>query len=269
MTHPLFAQGTVAPAAAARLAGHPLAVMLDVDGTLAPIVPRPQDALVPNETRQVLALLTTLPGVHVVLVSGRAAFDVQRMVPVRNVWVIGNHGFEVIAPDGEEQTPAELAPVRGAVARAARRLEVLVAPVPGVTVEDKGWTMSVHYRQADEAVVPRLLDSVRQVALPLGLRVTEGKKVIEVRPPARVDKGTAVIRLGATLGAFADEASILFVGDDSTDEDAFRALRARRAGAVTVRVTHGDDETPTSAEFTLRDTAEVLAFLEWLLRQRR
>ena len=268
MTRALFTQDTAAPAAAARLTGHPLTVMLDVDGTLAPIVPRPQDALVPNETRQVLELLTALSDVHVVLVSGRAAFDVQRMVPVHNVWVIGNHGFEVIAPDGEEQTPAELAPVRSAVARAARRLEALVAPVPGVTVEDKGWTMSVHYRQADEAVVPRLLDSVRHVALPLGLRVTEGKKVIEVRPPARIDKGTAVIRLGTALGAFADGASVLFVGDDSTDEDAFRALRARHAAAVTARVTHGDEQTPTSAEFTLNDTADVLEFLTWLLQQR-
>ncbi|HET7620967.1 MAG TPA: trehalose-phosphatase [Gemmatimonadaceae bacterium] len=276
----------VSDSVAARLDGRPLAVMLDVDGTLAPIAPRPEEAAVPAETRRVVAALAVHPDVRVVLVSGRAAADARRIVGVANVWVIGNHGFEVVSPDGEELEQPELEPWRAAVARAARRIAPLVAPVPGVILEDKGWTLSVHYRLADPKVVPRLVESVERAAAPLGLRVSRGKMVVEVRPDVRVDKGTAVLRLAAELGAIsrrdgagvAEDAdggtanggtgSALFIGDDRTDEDAFRALRSRSARAVTVRVTHGD-EVATAAEFLVEDPAAVRVFLEWLLERSR
>jgi trehalose-phosphatase len=270
---------------AARLAGRPLAVLLDVDGTLAPIAPRPEEAAVPAETRKVVAALAALPDVRVALVSGRAAADARRMVGVANVWVIGNHGFEVVSPDGGELPQPELEPWRSAVARAARRIAPLVAPVPGVLLEDKGWTLSVHYRLADPKVVPRLVESVERVAEPLGLRVMRGKMVVEVRPDVRVDKGTAELRLANQLGALArreddvsgddrdaaagdGNGSAVFVGDDRTDEDAFRALRSRSARVVTVRVTHGE-EMATAAEFSLEDPAAVRSFLEWLLERAR
>jgi len=260
--------------------------MLDVDGTLAPIAPRPEEAAVPAETRRVVAALAARPDVRVVLVSGRAAADARRMVGVANVWVIGNHGFEAVSPDGDELEQPELEPWRSAIARAARRIAPLVAPVPGVLLEDKGWTLSVHYRLADSKVVPRLIESVERVAEPLGLRVSRGKMVVEVRPDVRVDKGTAVLRLAAELGALPGRengaleredgaapatgagGSTLFVGDDRTDEDAFRALRSRSSRAVTVRVTHGEDLT-SAAEFSVEDPAAVRSFLEWLLERSR
>jgi trehalose-phosphatase len=259
--------------------------MLDVDGTLAPIAPRPEEAIVPDETRRVVAALAALPNVRVVLVSGRAAADARRMVGVAKVWVIGNHGFEAVSPDGGELEQPELGPWRSAIARAARRIAPLVAPVPGVLLEDKGWTLSVHYRLADPLVVPRLIESVERAAEPLGLRVMRGKMVVEVRPDVRVDKGTAVLRLAAELGALpgresgvteddGDSAaataggSTLFVGDDRTDEDAFRALRSRSPRVVTVRVTHGED-IATAAEFSVEDPAAVRSFLEWLLQRSR
>jgi trehalose-phosphatase len=260
----------VSPALAARLDGIPLVIMLDVDGTLAPITSRPEEATVPPETRRVIAALAALDPVRVVLVSGRAAAQARRMVSVANVWAIGNHGFEVVTPEGEELVDPALAPVRPAIAQASHQLARLVAPVPGVILEDKGWTLSVHYRLADPLVIPRLIESVKHVASQLGLRVTMGKMVIEVRPPAPplVDKGTAVLQLDNRLGGLRDGGSSVFIGDDTTDEDAFRALRARSARAVTVRVRH-DEETQTSAEFAVRDTAEVRVFLEWLLERRR
>lgn len=271
----------VASGVAARLSGKPLVVMLDVDGTLAPIAPRPEQAAVPAETRRVVAALAALGDVRVALVSGRAAADARRMVGATNVWVIGNHGFEVISPQGGELEQAELEPWRQAVARAARRIATLVEPVPGVILEDKGWTLSVHYRLADGNVVPRLVESVERVAEPLGLRVTRGKMVVEVRPDVRVDKGTAVLRLATELGAIParerdaleddrggmpddERGSAVFVGDDRTDEDAFRALRSRSRRVVTVRVTHGE-EVATAAEFSVEDPAAVRSFLEWLL----
>jgi len=277
----------VVDAVAERLSSRPLAVMLDVDGTLAPIAPRPEDATVPRETSRVIAALAALPDVRVALVSGRAAADARRMVGVANVWVIGNHGFEVVSPDGGELARPELEHWRSAVARAARRIAPLVAPVRGVLLEDKRWTLSIHYRLAEPAVVPKLIESVERVAAPLGLVVTRGKMVLEVRPDVRLDKGTAVLRLATELGALpgtdnglpptvpdgeqtagAAHGSALFVGDDRTDEDAFRALRTRSTRPVTVRVTHGEEMT-TAAEFSVEDPAAVRAFLEWLLERSR
>lgn len=258
----------LSPALAARLSGEPLVLMLDVDGTLAPIAPRPEAAAVPPETRSTVAALAARPGVHVALVSGRAAAEARRLVGAANVWAIGNHGFEIVSPDGEELVDPALTPQRAAVAQAARRLAPALAPARGVIVEDKGWTLSVHYRLADPAVVPRVRELVADTARSLGLRVTEGKMVLEVRPDARVDKGTAVLQLARRLGGLAPRASAAFVGDDRTDEDAFRALRSRAPAAVTIRVAV-EPEVATAAEFVVRDPAEVLDFLEWLLAARR
>jgi trehalose-phosphatase len=252
---------------AARLSGTPCVVMLDVDGTLAPIAPRPEAAEVPPETRRVVAVLAARDDVRVVLVSGRAANDARRLVSVDGVWVIGNHGFEILSPNGEEVIDPEVACTRPLIAQAADRIAPQVEYVPGVILENKGWTLSIHYRLADPAVVPRLRATVEEAALPLGLRVTDGKKVIEVRPSTRIDKGTAVLSLGTRLGGLQEGGSLVFIGDDRTDEDAFRALRDQSPDAVTVRVIHEED-VQTSAEFALRDTTEVRAFLQWLLDER-
>jgi trehalose-phosphatase len=257
----------IPPAVATRLVGTPCVVMLDVDGTLAPIAPRPEAAEVPPDTKRVIAALVERDGVHVVLVSGRAANDARRLVSVDGVWVIGNHGFEVLSPNGEEVIDPEVASTRPFIAQAAGRIGPQVEYVPGVILENKGWTLSIHYRLADPAVLPRLRATVEEAALPLGLRVTDGKKVIEVRPSTRIDKGTAVLSLGTRLGGLGEGGSLIFIGDDRTDEDAFRALREQSPDALTVRVVH-DEDVQTSAEFALRDTAEVQTFLERLLELR-
>lgn len=252
-----------------RLAGRPLTVMLDVDGTLAPIAPRPDAAAVPPETRKAISALASCSGVHVALVSGRAAADARRMVGVAAAWVIGNHGYQLTGPQGEEVlSEPELEGYRRLVAQAAARIEPLVRTVPGVIFENKVWTLSIHYRLAPREVIPRLRASVSETAAQLGLRVTEGKEVLEVRPPSRVDKGTAVLLLATRLGGLGETASLVYVGDDTTDEDAFRALRHRAPRAVTVRV-QLESDARTAAEFTVRDPDEVRQFLDWLLAARR
>lgn len=252
---------------AARLDGTPLILMLDVDGTLAPIAPRPEDAAVSPATRALLALLVALPGVHLVLVSGRSASDAQGIVGVRGVWTVGNHGFEILTPSGQVETDADLADQSAAITQAARELEPIVAAVHGARLENKRWTLSVHYRLAARDAVPSLRSAVERVALGLRLRVTDGKEVVEVRPVAHVDKGTAVVTMGERLHGFDASASILFAGDDRTDEDAFRSLRARSPRAVTIRVDESG-ENETTAEITLRDPAAVHEFLEWLAARR-
>ena len=263
MTRPLL---PVAPDVGARLSGTPLLVMLDVDGTLAPIAERPEEAAVPPGTRRVVAALAALPGVNVAFVSGRAASDVMRLTDVRGAWVIGNHGFEIVPPGADAGSIAPLGEQRE-VAAATRELGAATAGMAGVIVEDKRYTSSVHFRLADPAIVDALRTIVARVANRHGLRVVEGKKVLEVRPHTDVHKGTAAVGLArAVLGARPGGAAVYF-GDDTTDEDAFASLRAEVPVAVTARVSDTDDAR-TSAEFVVRDTDEVRRFLEWLERQR-
>jgi trehalose-phosphatase len=240
----------------ARLAGSPLIVLLDVDGTLAPIAPRPEDASVPASTRDALAALARARDTHVALVSGRGADDARRLVGVDGVWAIGNHGLETLGPDGVLVIDARVAGWERALRSVRAAAEEAVASVPGARVEDKRATLSVHYRLANAGDVPRLESAVAAAADRAGLRVTHGRKVIEVRPPLAVDKGTAVIALARRLGATGSSASILFAGDDTTDEDAMAALRGRHADAVTIHV-EGEEPRATRAEFSVRSPAEL------------
>jgi trehalose-phosphatase len=233
--------------------------MLDVDGTLAPIVLHPSFARVPDETRRVVASLAGRPDVFVVLVSGRAAADAWRVVGVEKAWTIGNHGAEVMRPTGEIEVDAAVARYAQPMAETASALAPLLAPFDGVTLENKRWTLGVHYRAADDGIVPRLRADVGRVAALHGLRVTQGKKVFEVRPPTPVDKGTAIQRVAGALGALNDDASMLFAGDDATDEDAFLLLRSQYPRAVTIHI--GDQE-ETAAEFRLAAPEQLYTRLQ-------
>lgn len=248
-----------------RLGGSPLILMLDVDGTLAPIASRPEEAAVPAETRRVIAALAARgPAVKVALVSGRVASDARRMVGVANLWVVGNHGAETIGPDGEAIVDSRVLPFRQAIAAAARQLTAKAAPVPGVLVENKVWSLAVHWRQADQGIVARLRALVDEVAQRHGLTVRDGKSVYELRPPVNVHKGTAVLALAQSLGALAPGASLMYVGDDVTDEDAFRILRAQLPHAVTAHVGDG----PTAAEYSLPNPEAVRELLASLASRR-
>jgi trehalose 6-phosphate phosphatase len=257
----------LAPDTKARLAGTPLVVMLDVDGTLAPIAPVFDQATVPVEAQRAVALLVKLPEVHVALVSGRTAAVARRMVGVRNVWVVGNHGFEIEGPNGESFADPKVMSYRDVIATAVTRLQPRIRAMEGVIVENKTITLSVHWRLAEPATGPRLREVVDEVAAALGLRVTEGKRIFEIKPPALIDKGTAVLALAERLTSARDDASIVFAGDDVTDEDAIRALRAHHPRAVSIRLL-GEEIPPTEAEFSLHGTDATRQFLEALARAR-
>jgi trehalose-phosphatase len=170
---------------AARIAGRPLLIMLDVDGTLAPIALLPSLARVPDETRRIVARLVQHPGIAVALVSGRAAHDAQRLVAVDGVWTIGNHGAEVLSPSGDLTVEPAIVHYGPAIEAAANALAPLVDVVEDVVVENKAWSLAVHYRAADEQLVPRLRDYVARVAAENGLRVADGKRCSKsVRPSA-------------------------------------------------------------------------------------
>jgi trehalose-phosphatase len=247
----------------ARLTGRPLLLMFDVDGTLAPLAPHPSLARVPDETRRLVAWMVTKPNVFVALVSGRAAHDARRLVGVERVWTIGNHGAELMAPNGDTEVDPDVASYAESIATAANALGPLLEPLRGVLLENKRWTLSVHFRMADEGILLPLRATVDGVVAQNGLRVTEGKKVLEIRPPVPIDKGTAVYRLARDLGALADGASLVFAGDDLTDEDAFRRLRAQHPKAVTI---HVGDQADTAAEFVVPDPDDVLELLRRIAR---
>ena len=256
-------------AIAERLAHSPLLVALDIDGTLAPIAPTPEQAAVPPATRRTLERLTRLPHVHVAFVTGRAAADGRQLVAVSNSWTIGNHGVEVIDPGGALRVNAAAEAYAPAVARAVRLLRDRLGGYRGVLVEDKTWTVSVHVRLAEDAVVPNVAREVAAIARELGLRQLEGKKIFELRPPIAIHKGIALLDVAAALGVVRGDVmtgSLLYVGDDRTDEDAFRVLPPPPAHAVTVHV--GSAELPdgqqTIAELLVADPAAVHEFLQWL-----
>jgi trehalose-phosphatase len=254
----------------ARLSGHPLLLLLDIDGTISPIAPRPEYAIVPGTTQGVLNELAAAPDVIVAAITGRGAADGRRIVCVDDAWIIGNHGIELAAPRREPTVRQEVARfeplMHEAVARARRFCES--DGHQGVIVEDKHWTLSVHYRLAHPRIVPELKTEVERIAADLGLNVTHGKEVIEMRPPVALDKGTAALSLAETLGATHAGASLLAAGDDRTDEDMFRALRSHQPRAVTVRVGPESVSQASEAEFRVADTDAMRALLSAVLELR-
>ncbi len=254
----------------ARLSGSPLLALLDVDGTLAPIASTPQVAEVPERTRAVVAALARSSDVHVAVVSGRAARDAQRMLGVGGVWVMGNHGMEWIDPAGATHTHRSASPYTADVQEASHEIAAAVADIPGVLVEDKGPTASVHYRLAGRDRIGEVRAIVGHAASKHALHIMEGREVLELRPPVDVNKGTAAVDLAGEVGIDASSGSVLYAGDDRTDEDAFRALRAAFPRAVTVCVAR-EAAVPTegtAAEFYVRDTEELRELLEWLAARR-
>jgi trehalose-phosphatase len=179
------------------------------------------------------------------------------MVPVAGAWVVGNHGAERLAPDGAHEVDPAVAPYGTALREAAAELARLAADLPGAWVEDKAWTLSLHYRQAAPDAAAGLVAAGRDVAARLGLRAGAGKMVLEVKAPADVNKGTAGVALARSLGADRAPGGVFAAGDDVTDEDLFRAVRAEVARSVTVRVGAGE----SAAEWRADGTAALVEVL--------
>jgi trehalose 6-phosphate phosphatase len=233
---PLLAELARAPGEAALL--------LDVDGVLAPIVPRPEDARVPDETRRELGRLAGRYAL-VACVTGRASEDAKEIVGVDGVTIVGEHGLE-LAPDAEQWV--------GRLADFADR-----AGWPG---ERKRLTVSFHWRTApDEQAAIAALARVAERARAEGLDPRWGRKVLEVRPPVRADKGTAVTRLLDERGL----RRALYAGDDTTDLDAFRALDELDLGVrVAVDSAEAPPELRGAADVVVGGPAELLELLRGL-----
>lgn len=198
-----------------------MAILTDIDGTLAPIVPTPDMSEVPEE---LLALLGELNGKYLLVagISGRKTEDALDLVGIREMVYFGNHGFEILR-DGEVEVIPEALPYLERVQELERRAKEELAP-RGAFVEEKGITASVHYRNVPPEVGERCVEFVKAEGERLGLRITVGRGVVEARPPIRADKGTAV---RALVEEYRPRRA-MFLGDDTTDLDAFRELEKLR-----------------------------------------
>jgi trehalose 6-phosphate phosphatase len=239
-------------------------VALDFDGTLVPIVDDPDDAHLDPVTHAALVKLAARPDTDLAIVSGRALEDVRSRVAVDGVFYAGNHGLEIEGP-GVQCVHAEASRIRPALAACADRLRPMVASLPGAILEDKGLTLSLHYRQVQHdraGAGERLLELARAAAAAVsGVRVTTGKMIIELRPDVTWDKGRAVRFLLDTLEAGAGSMlPVIFIGDDVTDEDAFRAIAQRGQGIIVA----ADPPAATAARWFVKSPVEVTALLEAL-----
>ncbi len=231
------------------------ALFLDYDGTLTPIVARPDLAILSDAMRASVRRLAGL--CPVAIVSGRDRVDVERLVGLDGLVYAGSHGVDIAGPNGLHVEHGGGAAISAAAERAANALRHELAPFEGALVEPKRFAVAVHYRQvavtelpALEAAVDRVLTSVPT------LRKTRGKKVFELRPQFAWDKGRAVLWLLEALGLERPEVLPFYLGDDTTDEDAFRALAERGVGILV-----GGPEAPSAASYALADTAAVDRFL--------
>ncbi len=230
-----------------RLAEDPLgaAILLDVDGVLAPIVPRPEDARVPGETQAELRRLHARYAL-VACVSGRAGDDARRIVGVPELVYVGNHGLE-LEPESAEW---------------AATLRAFLAGVEWPEVEDKGLTASLHYRNAaDQAAARASLEEIAVRAREAGLVARFGRMVLELLPPIEANKGTAVRGLLGDRGL----RRALYAGDDTTDLDGFRAVEQLELGVrIAVTSQEGPPELRAAADVVVDGPAELLELLRRL-----
>ena len=208
-------------------------VALDFDGTLAPIVERPGDARLLDGLEAPLQRLVARDDTIAAIVSGRGLSDVRARVDLEGMYYAGNHGFEIQGP-GVDRVHPEAAEARPALEQCIRGLEQELGDEPGTEVEDKQWTLSIHYRRAErEGAEGRVRQAVAAHCRQPGLRVTEGKKVFEVRPDVEWHKGRATRFLLDTIAREEGESlPATFIGDDRTDEDAFEVVRELGGGIV-------------------------------------
>jgi len=251
------------PAVKRRLEGCRILLLLDYDGTLTEIVARPELAKISSARKRILRKLAACRSCDVAIISGRGLADVKRMVGISGLIYSGSHGFELRGPDMSylyEMPPR----IRAAMSKLRRLVSGELGATNGVIIEKKKFSFCVHYRQcspSEAAYVRRIVTQSASLFVVRGLlRLSAGKKVIEVLPPDEWSKGRIVTWLMAAYGRRHPDERVLpvFIGDDLTDETAFRALRGR---GVTVFVGR---PRKSAAQYFLRNVAEVYDFLRYV-----
>jgi len=246
-----------------KLSGKNVFIFLDYDGTLTPIVDTPDQAVLSEEMRSIVRRLAEAYTVSVV--SGRATDDVRQKVGIDGIFYAGSHGFEIVTPDGQMKINDEARSIRPQVDRLHAKLTEKLKDVAGSLVEHVKYTISVHYRLVSEKDFSRIEKAVDE-ALQQNpdFRKTHGKKVFEIRPRIDWHKGKAVEWILKTLDFHPQEHVVIYIGDDTTDEDAFRAISGKGFGILVAAIPRR-----SFAEYMIKDTGEVKKVLEDLIKMRQ
>ena len=245
-------------------------LLSDYDGTLTPIVSRPEEAVLSAEARKKLKSLAEKRSFSVGIVSGRPLSEIKAMVGISGIYYAGNHGFEIEGPGLRFVSPVATA-AQTQIKKLVSQLSKRLSSIKGIIVEDKGLSLSVHYRLVKEDEVASAAAIFQQITGPLVQaeknRVTSGKKVWEVRPPIDWHKGKAVetIREQIQAARRLEELPTIYLGDDTTDEDAFRAIHRPYGWSIFV----GGENQSSAAEYCLNSTKDVETFLSRLLTLRQ
>ncbi len=236
----------------------PIFIFLDYDGTIVPIQEKPMQAILPESTRLLLDGLAHHPNAYVGIVSGRSMTDIRGMIKLTSLFYIANHGYEIYSRKIKWHHPivTDILPI---LKKLLAGIEKALKTVHGALIENKNITLSIHYRQLSGIPVyslKRIIKSKMQ-EYSRSLKISSGKKVFEIRPKNNWNKGKAIFKLIELFNVTA-KPLIVYIGDDRTDEDAFRLLPKE---AFTVYV---GNNSSSKAKYFLNHPNEVILFLKKL-----
>jgi len=236
----------------------PVFLFLDFDGTLSPLAPTPQEAFLPPGVESLIRQLAVLPMVRLAIISGREINDLKKKVGIEGIIYSGNHGLECDDPNilfDAKVDPSML----DQLAEASKKLSQRLSAFPGVVIENKTYSLGVHYRNVPGAQHDRVWQTVESALEPYltahQFVLQNGKMVIEVRLNIDWHKGKIVRCL---MNQFPGSVPI-YIGDDGTDENAFVVVRS-----LGLAVFVGDDNRESQANYFLNDTLEVQKFLGFI-----
>lgn len=238
-------------------------VFLDYDGTLTPITDDPQAAILSENMRSTLIELSH--ETMLAVVSGRSKDNVEALVATPDIYYVGNHGFDIEGPKQNHlrlEVGLEWIPI---LEKCYREVQTQLMAIPGVQFEPKRFTVTIHHRFVEEGQFKLVFEILHKtVSKYPQLKITTGKKVLEIRPNMHWDKGQAVIWLAKQLNFLNLESFLLYIGDDITDEDAFYSLPHNGASILV-----GEHGGKTYADYHLEDTEQVKIFLDHLTQYLR
>ena len=240
-----------------------LFLFLDYDGTLTPIVSLPELALCPFEVKKNLEELRDLPGVYVAIISGRSLYDLRKKVGVSDIIYVGNHGLEIEYPDGRHKKILSFTRTRE-LESITQNLQNALKEIPGIHFEAKGPILSVHYHNVPQEFSEQIRHAIEEELHPWKGRwkIASGKMVLEIQPNVDFHKGKAVREILKTFPSVG--VLPIYLGDDQTDEDAFRVLKGHG-----ISVFIGPGHLASEADFFLQDPDEVREFLSKCLEVRQ
>ena len=235
-------------------------LFFDYDGTLTPIVSTPEEAKFPRRIKNLINKLKNHPKFTIAIISGRSLKNIKKMVRLKGIIYAGNHGLEIEGKGIKFVKPVIAHALRALMKEISVSLHRALNNIKGARIEDKGVTLSVHYRLVKPKEAPLVKNRFKRIVAPFvrskKVRLSSGKKVLEVRPEVDWNKGTAVLMLlkgkKKTLP--------LYLGDDVTDIDGFRAVKGK---GISIFV--GSPKTSITADYFLKNPKDVERFIEKLL----